>query len=150
MWYRKPEKELFPVLEELEIGFVPFSPLGKAVLTGRVQKDTKFEAGDFRNLIPRFSQENMKNNIKLVEYVEKLAQRKNATPAQTALGWILAQKDWIAPIPGTKKLSRVEENIRGAEVKFTSEELEEINKDLDGIEITGGRYPEEQEKLTGL
>lgn len=150
MWYRKPEKELFPTLEELGISFVAFSPLGKAVLTGRVQKDTKFEQGDFRNIIPRFSPENMKNNIKLVEYVEELAKRKNATPAQIALGWILAQKDWIAPIPGTKKLSRVEENIKGAEVVFSSEELSEINKTLDSITITGGRYPEEQEKLTGL
>lgn len=150
MWYRKPEKELFPVLEELGIGFVPFSPLGKAVLTGRVQKDTKFEKDDFRNLIPRFSRENMKNNIKLVEYVEKIAQEKGVTPAQVALGWILAQKDWIAPIPGTKKLTRVAENIKGAEVKFTEAELSEINKTLDSIEITGGRYPEEQERLTGL
>lgn len=139
-----------PALEELGIGFVPFSPLGKAVLTGRVQRDTKFEQGDFRNTIPRFSAENMANNIKLVEYVEQLAAAKGTTPAQIALGWLLAQKEWIAPIPGTKKISRVEENIKGAEISFTKEELAEIRKTLDNIEITGGRYPEEQEKLTGL
>lgn len=150
MWYRKPEKEILPTLEELGIGFVPFSPLGKAVLTGRIQKNTKFEQGDFRNLIPRFNTENMQNNFKLVEYIEILAKTKQVTPAQIALGWLLAQKEWIAPIPGTKKLIRVEENIKGADILFTQEELQEIKKHLDSIEITGDRYPEEQEKLTGI
>ena len=150
MWYRKVEDELLPTLEELGIGFVPFSPLGKAVLTGRIQKDTQFAQGDFRNIIPRFNKENMQNNIKLVEYVEELAKDKGVTPAQIALGWLLSQKDWIAPIPGTKKLSRVEENIKGADVTFTFDELAEIRRKLDSIEITGCRYPEEQEKLTGL
>ena len=149
MWYREPEKELFPVLEELGIGFVPFSPLGKAVLTGRINKDTKFASDDFRSQIPRFNPENLDKNIALAEYVEKLAAEKGATPAQVALGWILAQKPWIVPIPGTKKISRIEENIGGAEVTFTKDELESIRKNLDSIHITGARYPEEQARLTG-
>lgn len=150
MWYRKPEKEIFPTLEELGIGFVPFSPLGKAALTGSITKDTKFAKDDFRNLIPRFNAQNMQTNFKLIEYIESLARAKQATSAQIALGWILAQKDWIVPIPGTKKLSRVEENIKGAEVQFSQEELAEINQTLDHIHIIGDRYPEEQEKLTGI
>ena len=149
MWYREPEKELFPVLEELGIGFVPFSPLGKAVLTGRINKDTKFASDDFRSQIPRFNPENLDKNIALAEYVEKLAAEKGATPAQVALGWILAQKPWSVPIPGTKKISRIEENIGGAEVTFTKDELESIRWNLDSIHITGARYPEEQERLTG-
>lgn len=149
MWYRKPEEELLPVLEELGIGFVPFSPLGKAMLTGRFGKDTIFDGSDFRSAIPRFSPENMVHNIALVEYVEQLAIAKNATPAQIALGWLLAQKSWIVPIPGTKRIERIEENIGGAKIEFTSAELEEIQHKLDHIPIVGERYPEEQEKLTG-
>ncbi len=149
MWYRKPEEELLPVLEELGIGFVPFSPLGKAMLTGRFGKDTMFDGSDFRSAIPRFSPENMVHNVALVEYVEQLAIAKNATPAQIALGWLLAQKSWIVPIPGTKRIERIEENIGGAEIEFTSAELEEIRHKLDLIPIVGERYPEEQEKLTG-
>lgn len=149
MWYRNVEKELLPTLEELGIGFVPFSPLGKAVLTGRFNKDTKFDKMDFRSQIPRFNPENLAHNMELVSYVEDLAEAKNATPAQIALGWLLAQKPWIVPIPGTKKISRVQENIGGTDVEFTPEELMKIREKLNSIDIIGARYPEEQEKLTG-
>ena len=150
LWYRKPEAELLPTLEELGIGFVPFSPLGKAMLTGRFNKDTKFDKTDFRSAIPRFQGENLKRNMKLVEYVEELAKKKGTTPARIALGWLLAQRTWIVPIPGTKRIERIEENIGGADIQFTSEELEDIRRHLDSIEIVGGRYPEDQEKMTGL
>ena len=136
LWYRKPEAELLPTLEELGIGFVPFSPLGKAMLTGRFNKDTKFDKTDFRSAIP--------------EYVEELAKQKETTPARIALGWLLAQKPWIVPIPGTKRIKRIEENIGGADIQFTPEELTDIRRHLDNIEIIGGRYPEDQEKMTGL
>ena len=149
MWYRNVEKELLPTLEELGIGFVPFSPLGKAVLTGRFNKDTKFDKTDFRSQIPSFNPENLAHNMELVSYVEDLAEAKNATPAQIALGWLLAQKPWIVPIPGTKKISRVQENIGGTDVEFTPEELMKIREKLNSIDIIGARYPEEQEKLTG-
>ena len=149
MWYRNVEKELLPTLEELGIGFVPFSPLGKAVLTGRFNKDTKFDKTDFRSQIPRFNSENLAHNMELVSYVEDLAKAKNVTPAQIALGWLLAQKPWIVPIPGTKKISRVQENIGGTDVEFTPEELMKIREKLNSIDIIGARYPEEQEKLTG-
>lgn len=149
MWYRNVEKELLPTLEELGIGFVPFSPLGKAVLTGRFNKDTKFDKTDFRSQIPRFNPENLAHNMELVSYVEDLAEAKNATPAQIALGWLLAQKPWIVPIPGTKKILRVQENIGGTDVEFTPEELMKIREKLNSIDIIGARYPEEQEKLTG-
>ena len=149
MWYRNVEKELLPTLEELGIGFVPFSPLGKAVLTGRFNKDTKFDKTDFRSQIPRFNPENLAHNMELVSYIEDLAEAKNATPAQIALGWLLAQKPWIVPIPGTKKISRVQENIGGTDVEFTPEELMKIREKLNSIDIIGARYPEEQEKLTG-
>lgn len=149
MWYRNVEKELLPTLEELGIGFVPFSPLGKAVLTGRFNKDTKFDKTDFRSQIPRFNPENLAHNMELVSYVEDLAEAKNATPAQIALGWLLVQKPWIVPIPGTKKISRVQENIGGTDVEFTPEELMKIREKLNSIDIIGARYPEEQEKLTG-
>ena len=149
MWYRNVEKEHLPTLEELGIGFVPFSPLGKAVLTGRFNKDTKFDKTDFRSQIPRFNPENLAHNMELVSYVEDLAEAKNATPAQIALGWLLAQKPWIVPIPGTKKISRVQENIGGTDVEFTPEELMKIREKLNSIDIIGARYPEEQEKLTG-
>lgn len=150
LWYRKPEAELLPTLEELGIGFVPFSPLGKAMLTGRFNKDTKFDKTDFRSAIPRFQGENLKHNMELVEYVEALAKRKETTPARIALGWLLAQKPWIVPIPGTKRIERIEENIGGADIQFTTEELADIRRHLDSIEIIGGRYPEDQEKMTGL
>ena len=149
MWYRNVEKELLPTLEELKIGFVPFSPLGKAVLTGRFNKDTHFDKTDFRSQIPRFNSENLQQNMKLVEYVQILAKDKNVTPAQIALAWLLAQKPWIVPIPGTKKITRVQENLGSVKVKFTTEELMQIREKLNSIEIVGARYPEEQEKLTG-
>lgn len=150
LWYRKPETELLPTLEELGIGFVPFSPLGKAMLTGRFNRNTTFDKTDFRSAIPRFQGENLKHNMELVEYVEELAKKKETTPARIALGWLLAQKPWIVPIPGTKRIERVAENIGGADLQFTSDELEDIRRHIDNIEILGGRYPEEQEKMTGL
>lgn len=149
MWYRNVEDELLPVLEELGIGFVPFSPLGKAVLTGRIKKDTKFEKDDFRSQIPRFNEENLQTNIKLVDYVENLAKEKNITPAQVALGWLLAQKPWIVPIPGSKKISRIEENIGSMDVVFTEDELKKIREDISHIQLVGARYPKEQEILVG-
>lgn len=150
MWYRKPEEELLPLLEELGIGFVPFSPLGKAILTGRFGKDTKFDSADFRSTIPRFKPDNLEHNMMLAEYVKEFAAAKGTTPARIALGWLLAQKPWIVPIPGTKCIGRIVENIGGAEVDFTAEELDEIHRRLDGFQIIGARYPEEQEKMTGL
>lgn len=150
MWYRNPEKELLPTLEELGIGFVPFSPLGKAMLTGRFGKDTKFDGSDFRSTIPRFKPDNLEYNVRLAEYVKELAAAKGTSPARIALGWLLAQKPWIVPIPGTKRIERIAENIGGVEVEFTAEELGEIHRKLDGFQIIGARYPEEQEKMTGL
>lgn len=150
MWYRKPEEELLPVLKELGIGFVPFSPLGKAMLTGRFGKETRFDSSDFRSTIPRFSPDNLAHNAMLADYVKELAAAKETTPARIALGWLLAQEPWIVPIPGTKRIERIAENIGGAEVKFTPKELDEIRYKLDSFQIIGARYPEEQEKLTGL
>ena len=120
------------------------------MLTGRFNKDTKFDKTDFRSAIPRFQGKNLKHNMALVEYVEELAKKKETTPARIALGWLLAQKPWIVPIPGTKRIERIEENIGGADIQFTPEELEDIRHHLDSIEIVGGRYPEDQEKMTGL
>lgn len=150
MWYHNPEEELLQTLEELGIGFVPFSPLGKAILTGQFNKNTRFENTDFRSTIPRFSPENLASNIVLADYVAQLAHDKETTPACIALGWLLDQKPWIVPIPGTKRVERIRENIGGAEVSFTQKELSEIRKNLDSISIVGARYPEEQERLTGL
>ncbi len=150
MWYRKPEECLLDTLEELGIGFVPFSPLGKAVLTGRFNKDTTFDKTDFRSTIPRFNNENLEKNIVLVDYVKELAGKKQTTPARIALAWLLHQKSWIVPIPGTKKVERLEENIGAEDITFTPDELADIRKHIESIEITGARYPEEQEKLTGL
>jgi aryl-alcohol dehydrogenase-like predicted oxidoreductase len=150
LWYRKPEEELLPTLEELGIGFVPFSPLGKGVLTGRFDRETRFEGTDFRSKIPRFSPEHLPANIAIVDYVAQVAARKNTTPARIALGWLLAQKPWIAPIPGTKRIERIVENIGAVEVTFTPEELAEIRNTLERIQITGARYPEELERQTGL
>lgn len=149
MWYRNPEEELLPALEEMGIGFVPFSPLGKAVLTGRFDRSTRFDSSDFRSQIPRFNPENLQQNIEMTEYVAQLAQDKNVTPAQIALGWLLAQKPWIVPIPGTKRVSRIQENMGGAQVTFTPDELAAIRAKLDSLLINGARYPEAQEKLTG-
>ena len=150
MWYRKPEAELLPTLEEIAIGFVPFSPLGKAMLTGRFNRQTTFDQSDFRSTIPRFSPENLQQNVALAEYVEWLAAKKQTTPARVALAWLLAQKPWIVPIPGSKRIGRIVENAGAVEISFSREELTEIRSHLDSIHIIGGRYPEDQEKLTGL
>ena len=149
MWYRKPEEGLFPALEELGVGFVAFSPLGKGFLTGRFNKDTRFDSTDFRSSIPRFKPENLEVNQDLLELIKDIAAKKNATPAQIALAWVLAQKPWIVPIPGTKKLERLKENLGAQDIEFSAQELAEINKALSKINIAGERYPEEVEKLTG-
>lgn len=150
MWWRKPEDELLPVLEELGIGFVPFSPLGKGFLTGAFNQDTKLESNDFRKSISRFNTENLAANQKLVNVIEQVAGEKNVTKAQIALAWVLAQKQWIVPIPGTRKLERLKENIGALNVEFTSKELSQLNQALSEIKILGDRYPEEQEMLTGI
>lgn len=150
LWWRKPEEELIPTLEELGIGFVPFSPLGKGFLTGKISKDAKFEKGDFRSIVPRFTPENLEANQSLIDLLNKIAEQKRATPAQVALAWLLAQKPFIVPIPGTTKLHRLEENIGGASVVLTSDELHQIHLSLEKIKISGARYPEELEKRTGL
>ncbi|MBF4491160.1 aldo/keto reductase [Flavobacterium sp. MR2016-29] len=149
LFYREPEKEIIPVLEELGIGFVPFSPLGKGFLTGAINEDTKFESSDFRNIVPRFSEENRKANQTLVELVKSIAAQKNAAPSQIALAWLLAQKPWIVPIPGTTKLHRLEENIGGAAIHLSKEELNNINLALKNIEIVGARYPQQLQDRVG-
>ena len=149
MWYRKPEEGLFPALEELGVGFVAFSPLGKGFLTGRFNKDTRFDSTDFRSSIPRFKPENLEVNQDLLELIKDIAAKKNATTAQIALAWVLAQKPWIVPIPGTKKLERLKENLVAQDIEFSAQELAEINEALSKINIAGERYPEEVEKLTG-
>ena len=150
LWWRRPEEELIPTLEELGIGFVPFSPLGKGFLTGKISKEAKFEKGDFRSIVPRFTPENLEANQGLLDLLNRFAEQKNATPAQIALGWLLAQKPFIVPIPGTTKLHRLEENIDAASVVLTNSELIEIQLILKKIKISGERYPEELEKRTGL
>lgn len=149
MFYREPEKEIIPLLEELGIGFVPFSPLGKGILSGAFGRDTKLPENDFRNAIPRFQGVNYQKNLELAEYVRGLAEKKGATPAQIALAWIMSQVKSAVPIPGTKKISRIEENLGSLTVSFTPEEMSEINAKLDTIEITGARYPEWHMKLAG-
>lgn len=150
LWWRRPEEELLPTLEELGIGFVPFSPLGKGFLTGKIDEKTTFEKGDFRNIVPRFTAEARKANQTLVDLLGEVAKRKNATPAQIALAWLLAQKPWIVPIPGTTKLSRLEENLGAANVALTPEDLRAIDAAAAKIRVEGARYPEELEKRTGL
>jgi aryl-alcohol dehydrogenase-like predicted oxidoreductase len=147
LWWREPEAEVIPTLEELGIGFVPFSPLGKGFLTGTISHDTKFEKNDFRNIVPRFSEENRKANQALVDLIGKFAQQKKATPAQIALAWLLAQKPWIVPIPGTTKLHRLEENIGAAAIELTSEDLRQLETAASKIPVQGARYPEEFQKL---
>jgi len=149
LFYREPEKEIIPVLEELGIGFVPFSPLGKGFLTGAINEDTKFESSDFRNIVPRFSEENRKANQTLVELVKSIAAQKNAAPSQIALAWLLSQKPWIVPIPGTTKLHRLEENIGGAVIHLSKEELNNIDAALKNIEIVGARYPQQLQDRVG-
>jgi aryl-alcohol dehydrogenase-like predicted oxidoreductase len=149
LWTRDPEAEILPLLEELGIGFVPFSPLGRGFLTGKISADTKFDASDFRNKIPRFEAEAREANQALVDILTKIAAEKNATPAQLALAWILAQKPWIVPIPGTRKLSRLEENLGGATLELTTADLAEIETVSKGVKIQGERYPEVFLKLSG-
>jgi len=149
LWWREPEKEILPTLEELGIGLVPFSPLGKGYLTGKINENTKFDSKDFRNSVPRFSPENIKANQVLVNLIGKIAKEKNATAAQIALGWLLAQKSWIVPIPGTTKLERLNENMGGANIELTADDLDKINKAASKINIKGDRYNEEQAKLIG-
>jgi aryl-alcohol dehydrogenase-like predicted oxidoreductase len=141
--------ELIPTLEELGIGFVPFSPLGKGFLTGKISDDTKFDKNDFRNIVPRFTPENRKANQALVDLVSRFAQQKKATPAQIALAWLLAQRPWIVPIPGTTKLDRLEENIGAANVQLSPEDLRELEMAASKIPLQGARYPEELQKLVG-
>lgn len=149
IWWREPEAEVIPTLEELGIGFVPFSPLGKGFLTGKIDETTKFDATDFRNIVPRFSPEARKANHSVVDLLGEIAQRKSATPAQIALAWLLAQKPWIVPIPGTTKLHRLEENLYAASVELTSEEIDEIDTASSNIKFEGARYPEHLMKLVG-
>jgi aryl-alcohol dehydrogenase-like predicted oxidoreductase len=149
LFWRKPEEELLPTLEELGIGFVPFSPLGKGFLTGKIDEKTKFDSADFRNIVPRFTPENRKANQALVDLLVSIAGRKKATPAQIALAWLLAQKSWIVPIPGTTKLHRLEENIGAASVELTSNDLREIEVAASQVTLHGARYPEHLDRLTG-
>jgi aryl-alcohol dehydrogenase-like predicted oxidoreductase len=150
LWWRKPEEDVMPVLEELGIGFVPFSPLGKGFLTGAIDANTTFEKTDFRNTIPRFAPDARKANQALVERLSEIATRKHATVAQVALAWLLAQKRWIAPIPGTTKLHRLEENIGAASVVLTAEDLRSIADATAASTVQGARYPEALERMTGL
>ena len=149
LWWREPEAEVIPTLEELGIGFVPFSPLGKGFLTGKISEDTQFDKTDFRNIVPRFTPENRKTNQALVDLIGKFAHQKKATPAQIALAWLLAQKPWIVPIPGTTKLHRLEENIGAAAVELTPEDLRQLETAASKIAVQGARYPEELQKLVG-
>src|SRR3954465_7962536 len=141
LWWREPESDVIPTLEELGVGFVPFSPLGKGFLTGKISEETKFDKSDFRNVVPRFSEENRKANQVVVNLLQKIADRKQATPAQIALAWLLAQKPWIVPIPGTTKLHRLDENIGAVNVELTADELGDIEGALSGITVQGDRYP---------
>ena len=150
LFWRKPEEDVVPVLEELGIGFVPFSPLGKGFLTGKINEDTKFDSTDFRNVVPRFTAENRKANQTLVDLLGKFAEQKKATPAQLALAWLLAQKPWIVPIPGTTKRSRLEENNGATTVELTPSDLRDIDSAASKIKLEGARYPERLEKMTGL
>ena len=149
LWWREPEAEVLPTLEELGIGFVPFSPLGKGFLTGKISAATKFDANDFRNKVPRFDPENRKTNQALVDVVETFAKKKQATPAQVALAWVLAQKPWIVPIPGTTKLHRLRENIGAVSLQLTPEDLRELESAASKIHLKGARYPEHLQKLVG-
>ena len=149
LWWREPEAEVIPTLEELGIGFVPFSPLGKGFLTGKIDQDTKFDKTDFRNIVPRFTEENRKANQALVDLIGKFAQQKKATPAQIALAWLLAQKPWIVPIPGTTKLHRLQENIGATAVELAPEDLRQLESAASKIPVQGARYPEELQKLVG-
>jgi aryl-alcohol dehydrogenase-like predicted oxidoreductase len=149
LWWREPEAEVIPTLEELGIGFVPFSPLGKGFLTGKISEDTQFDKSDFRNVVPRFTPENRKANQALVELISKFARQKKVTPAQIALAWLLEQKPWIVPIPGTTKMHRLEENLGATEVELSTGDLRELGAAAAKIPVQGARYPEELQKLVG-
>jgi aryl-alcohol dehydrogenase-like predicted oxidoreductase len=149
LWWRSPETETLPTLEELGIGFVPFSPLGKGFLTGKIDENTTFDSSDFRNIVPRFTPEARKANLAMVELLRTIGERKKATPAQIALAWLLAQKPWIVPIPGTTKLGRLEENVGAAAVELTADDLREIESAASKITVQGDRYPEHLARLTG-
>jgi aryl-alcohol dehydrogenase-like predicted oxidoreductase len=149
LWWREPERDILPTLEALNIGFVPFSPLGKGFLTGTIDDKTTFESTDFRNVVPRFTEENRKANLAFVEWLKAFAARKNATPAQIALAWLLAQKPWIVPIPGTTKRHRLEENLAALDIHLTAEDLRDIDRAASQIEVQGARYPESLLKMVG-
>jgi aryl-alcohol dehydrogenase-like predicted oxidoreductase len=149
LWFREPEKDVIPTLQELGIGFVPFSPLGKGFLTGKIDDKTTFEATDFRNVVPRFTEENRKANLAFVDWLKSFAAEKHATPAQIALAWLLAQKPWIAPIPGTTKRTRLEENLGAARVQLSGGDLRDIDRAAAEIEVHGARYPEHLQKMVG-
>ncbi|MCG6946092.1 MAG: aldo/keto reductase [Deltaproteobacteria bacterium] len=149
LWWRRPEEEMLPTLEELGIGLVPYSPLGRGFLTGKIDEKTTFDSTDFRNIVPRFTPEARKANQALVDLLRKIAERKKATPAQIALAWLLAQKPWIVPIPGTTKLHRLDENLGAVAVKLTSDDLREIDSASSNITVQGARYPEKLDQMTG-
>jgi len=150
LWWRRPDEEVLPALEELGIGFVPYSPLGRGFLTGKMNENTTFDSSDFRNTLPRFTPEARKMNQALVDLLGDLAKRKNATPAQIALAWLLARKPWIVPIPGTTKLTRLQENIGAVSIELTGDDLREIEQAASKIEVQGARYPDRLEQMTGL
>jgi len=149
LWWREPEAEVIPTLEELGIGFVPFSPLGKGFLTGKIDEKTTFDSSDFRNIVPRFSPEARKANQAVVDLLDRIAEQKKATPAQIALAWLLAQKPWIVPIPGTTKVLRLEENLGAVDIKLTADDLHEIESAASKIKVEGARYPEHLQKMVG-
>jgi aryl-alcohol dehydrogenase-like predicted oxidoreductase len=149
LWWREPEREVIPTLQDLGTGFVPFSPLGKGFLTGKISEDTQFDKSDFRNIVPRFAPENRKANQAMVDLLGRFAQQQKATPAQIALAWLLAQKPWIVPIPGTTKLHRLEENIGAVNIKLSADELRELETAASKIAVQGARYPEELQKMVG-
>jgi aryl-alcohol dehydrogenase-like predicted oxidoreductase len=149
LWWREPEADVLPTLEELGIGFVSFSPLGKGFLTGKIDENTTFDSSDFRNIVPRFTAENRKANLAFVDWLTAFAKRKSATPAQIALAWLLAQKPWIVPIPGTTKLHRLEENIAATEIELTADDLREIDRSAAQIAVHGARYPEHLQRMVG-
>jgi aryl-alcohol dehydrogenase-like predicted oxidoreductase len=149
LWWREPEREVLPALEELGIGFVPFSPLGKGFLTGKIDDKTTFDSTDFRNVVPRFTPENRTANLAFVDWLKAFAERRKASPAQIALAWLLAQKPWIVPIPGTTKRHRLEENLGAAAVQLTADDLREIDHAASAIEVHGARYPEHLQKMVG-
>ena len=149
LWWREPEKEILPLMAELGIGFVPFSPLGRGFLTGQIDERTKFEAGDFRHNVPRFAIENRRANLAFIDWLKTFAAQKNATPAQIALAWLLAQKPWIVPIPGTTRQERLEENLAAADIQLTPDDLHDIDRAVSQIEVHGARYTEEMQRMVG-